>query len=79
MNDDKTLSLSETAKGIGIRAGLLAVGGLLITGWLVALATKVAGAAIHLMLVLGAGLIGAGLITYKVHELEKSREQPQLG
>ena len=79
MNETKdTISLSDTAKGIGVRAGLLAIGGLLVTGWVVAVATKIAGAAIHLLLILGAGLIGAGLITYKVREFEKHREQPQL-
>jgi hypothetical protein len=63
----ETTELKQMGKGIALRAGLLAAGGLLVTGWGIAMGAKVANAAIHLLLVAGVGLVGAGYVTYKVH------------
>lgn len=51
-----------TARGIGIRALLLVIGVVLIGMWLVSLALKIAGAAIHLLLWIGLILIVAGAL-----------------
>ena len=51
-----------TAKGIGIRALILIAGIVLVGIWLLSLALKIAGAAIHLMLWLGLILVVAGAV-----------------
>jgi len=71
MDNNESLDLRETANGLAIRAGLLTIGGLFIGGWITALAMKVAGKAIHLLVLLGAGLIIAGLGTYEVKKVQR--------
>jgi len=56
------MTVRTTARGIGIRALILVIGIILIGVWLVSLALKIAGAAIHLLLWIGLILIVAGVI-----------------
>jgi hypothetical protein len=70
MDNDNSLTIRDTANGLVLRAGLLTLGGLFIGGWVVALAMKVAGKAIHLLVLLGAGLIITGLGTYEVKKVQ---------
>jgi hypothetical protein len=70
MDNDNSLT-HDTANGLALRAGLLTLGGLFIGGWVTALAMKVAGKAIHLLVLLGAGLIIAGLGTYEVKKVQR--------
>ena len=72
-NDMKTLG-----RGMAVRAGLVAAGGLLIAGWGFAIGAKAASAAIQVMAIAGVGLLGAGYITYKVKRFEHRRQQPSL-
>ncbi|MCU1349465.1 MAG: hypothetical protein JWO56_2495 [Acidobacteria bacterium] len=74
----ETNELSTMGKGMAVRAGLLGAGALLIAGWGFALGAKVASAAIHFLLVLGVGLLGAGFITYKVKKFERSLQRPSI-
>jgi len=71
MDNNEQLDLRDTARGLAIRAGLLTLGGLFIGGWITALALKVAGKAIHLLVLLGAGLIITGLGTYEVKKVQR--------
>jgi hypothetical protein len=71
MDNNKSLTLRDTANGLVVRAALLGLGGLFIGGWITALAMKVAGKAIHLLVLLGAGLIIAGLGTYEVRKVQR--------
>ena len=71
MDNDNSLPLRDTANGLAIRAALLTLGGLFIGGWITALAMKVAGKAIHLLVLLGAGLIITGLGTYEVKKVQR--------
>jgi len=71
MDNDNSLTLRDTANGFVIRAGLLTLGGLFIGGWITALAMKVAGKAIHLLVLLGAGLVLTGLGTYEVKKVQR--------
>jgi hypothetical protein len=71
MDNNNSLNLRGTADGLAIRAALLTIGGLFIGGWVTALAMKVAGKAIHLLVLLGAGLIIAGLATYEVKKVQR--------
>jgi len=59
-------TLRGTARGVAIRAGLLAVGGMLIGGWIAGVAMKIAGKAIHLLLLAGVALLIGGITTYEV-------------
>jgi hypothetical protein len=71
MDNDNSLTLRDTANGLVVRAALLTLGGLFIGGWITALAMKVAGKAIHLLVLLGAGLIITGLGTYEVKKVQR--------
>jgi len=71
MDNNDSLTLRETANGLVIRAGLLTLGGLFIGGWITALTMKVAGKAIHLLVLLGAGLIITGLGTYEMKKVQR--------
>lgn len=65
------MTVRGTARGIGIRA-LVLVGGIVLLGlWLVSLALKIAGAAIHLLLWLGLILIAAGAIALVVRRVRR--------
>ena len=70
MNEQPT-KLRETLRGIGIRAGVLAVGGLVIGGALAATALKAAGTLMQVAagatLLLGA----AGFATYEAGKLRR--------
>ena len=63
---EEPLSLRDTARGVALRAGLLSIGALLISGWLLGVMMKVAGKAIHVLLVAGLGLIIGGIATYEM-------------
>jgi hypothetical protein len=75
--DPESLSLRDTARGVAIRGGALLAGGLLLSGWIAALAFRVASKAIHILLVLGLALIGVGVATYEVKKVEKRWRGPR--
>ena len=68
---EEPLSLRDTARGVAIRAGLLTVGGMLLGGWLLGVMMKIAGRAIHLLLLAGLALVIGGVTTYEVKKLTK--------
>ena len=68
---EEPLSLRDTARGVAIRGGLLVVGGILIGGWLLGVTLKIAGKAIHLLLLAGLALVIGGVTTYEVKKLQK--------
>ena len=73
---EEPLSLRDTARGVAIRAGLLTVGGILIGGWIVGASLKIAGKAIHLLLLTGVALVIGGVMTYEVRKnLGEDRHQ----
>lgn len=65
------MTARTTARGIGLRALLLIIGILLIGGWLLSLAFKIAGAAIHLLLWIGLILIVAGAIAVVMNKFKR--------
>ena len=69
------LSLRDTAKGVAVRGGVLLAGGMLLGGWIAALAFRAASKAIHLMLLFGLALVGAGFATYEVKKVERQWRQ----
>ncbi len=60
------MTVKSTARGIGLRALLLLVGGLFLAIWLAGLAMKIAGAAIHFLAVAAIVLIVGALVVHKV-------------
>lgn len=60
------VTVKSTARGMGLRALLLLVGGLLLAGWLVLLAMKIVGAAVHFLAVAAIVSIVGALAVRKV-------------
>ena len=69
--NEQTETLGDTAKAVAVRTAVLSVGGLLIGGWIIGLVMKVAGKAIHLLLIVGVSLLGIGLAAFEVKQLEQ--------
>jgi predicted alpha/beta-hydrolase family hydrolase len=69
------MSLRDTARGVAIRGGVLVVGGALIGGWIVGMAMKAAGKAVHLLLLLGVSLVATGVVTYQVKKHLQGRDE----
>jgi hypothetical protein len=65
------MTARDTARGIGIRALVLLAGIVLVGIWLLSLALKIAGAAIHLLLWLGLILIVAGVVAMAMRRLRR--------
>lgn len=69
--NEQPMSLRDTAKGIGIRAAILGVGGLVVGGWLTAFAMRTAGRIIQLMVGLVLLMLGAGAATWEFKKVQK--------
>ena len=79
-NNEEPMSLRDTARGIAIRAGVLTIGGILIGGWIVGVSMKIAGKAIHVLLLAGTALVLGGVATYEVRKhLPHRDEEPATG
>ncbi|HVG25699.1 MAG TPA: hypothetical protein VND45_16200 [Thermoanaerobaculia bacterium] len=65
------MTVRNTARGIGIRALILLAGIVLVGVWLVSLAFKIAGAAIHLLLWLGLALVVVGAFAVLRHKMRR--------
>ena len=78
--NEEPMSLRDTARGVAVRAGLLTLGGILIGGWIVGVSMKVAGKAIHFLLLAGTALVLGGVATYEVKKhLPGHGEEPATG
>jgi hypothetical protein len=76
MNEQPS-NLNDLARGIGIRAAVLGVGALVVTGSLAALTLKAASSAVKLALGTTLLVAGAGLAAYEVKRLQKHLAGPQ--
>lgn len=65
------MTVRTTARGIGIRALILLAGVVLVGIWLLSLAFKIAGAAIHLLLWIGLILIVAAALAVVVQRFRR--------
>lgn len=74
---DQPMTLKETAKGVGIRAGILALGGLVIGGWLFGLAAKAASGIVKIFVGLILLVIAGGYATYEVKKFERRWMKPE--
>jgi hypothetical protein len=75
IDNSEPMDLRETARGIAIRAGVLTVGGILIGGWIVGVSMKIAGKAIHVLLLAGTALVLGGIATYEVKKHLPHRDE----
>lgn len=62
--------MNRTARGIGLRALILIIGVVLVGFWLLSLAMKIAGAAIHVLLIVGLLFVIAGALSYVVRRFK---------
>ena len=66
------MSLRDTAKGIGIRAAILAIGGLIAGGLLTAAILKAAGSLVKLFVGAFVLLIGGGFAAWEIRKVRRS-------
>ena len=81
--DPQALSVSDTAKGIAVRAGVLAVGGLIVGTWLFSLAAKAASGVVKIAAGVLLLAIGGGVAAWEVRKVRNQmsadeRSQPAL-
>ncbi|HET7437216.1 MAG TPA: hypothetical protein VFN10_21085 [Thermoanaerobaculia bacterium] len=69
--NDPPLSLRDTAKGIAIRAGVLTVGGVVISAWLFSLAAKAASGLVKVLAGTLILAIGGGFAAWEVKKVQK--------
>lgn len=67
--------MNRTARGIGIRAVILLIGIALVGIWLISIALKIAGAAIHFLLILGLVLVVAGALSYFARRIKRDGDR----
>lgn len=65
--------MNSTLRGMGIRAVLLVIGIVLVGIWLVSLAMKIAGAAIHFLLIIGLLLVVAAVLSHVARRFKRRR------
>ncbi|HVE71552.1 MAG TPA: hypothetical protein VNI54_09315 [Thermoanaerobaculia bacterium] len=63
--------MNSTLRGMGIRAVILIIGIVLVGIWLVSLAMKIAGAAIHFLLIVGLLLVVAAVLIYVARHFKR--------
>jgi predicted lipid-binding transport protein (Tim44 family) len=71
------MSLRDTAKGIGLRAAILGVGGLIVGGLFTAAILKAAGTFVKLLLGLVLLLLGGGFAAWEIKKVQRSFEKKQ--
>ncbi len=71
------MSLRDTAKGIGIRAAILGVGGLIAGGLFTAAILKAAGTLVKVLLGRVLLLIGGGFAAWEIKKVQRSFEKKQ--
>ncbi|MGZ7042142.1 MAG: hypothetical protein ACXVH7_10165 [Thermoanaerobaculia bacterium] len=74
-SSSQPMSLRDTVKGVGIRAAILAIGGLIAGGLLTAAILKAAGTLVKVLV--GAMLlrIGGGFAAYEIRKVRRSFEE----
>jgi hypothetical protein len=65
------LSISDTAKGIAVRAGILSVAGIILGAWFFGIAAKAASGVIKILAGILLLLIGTGFATWEVKKVQR--------
>ena len=73
------MSVRDTVKGIGIRAAVLGVGGLVVGGLFTAAMLKAASTVIKILLGVMLLLIGGSVATWELKKVQKSLDRGHTG
>ncbi len=73
------MSVRDTVKGIGIRAAVLGVGGLIVGGLFTAAMLKAAGTLIKVLLGLMLLLIGGSVAAWEIKKVQRSFDRGNTG
>ena len=69
--NEQPMSLRDTAKGIAVRAGILGVGGVVVSGLVVSTMMKAAGTLVRALTGLFLLLITGGLVTWEARKVQR--------
>ncbi len=69
--NEQPMSLRDTAKGIAVRASVLGVGGVVVSGLIVSGVLKVGSALVRSLVGLFLLLVTGGLVTYEARKVQR--------
>lgn len=69
--NEQPMTLRDTAKGIAVRAGILGVGGVVVSGLVMSMAMKMAGALVRVLVGLFLLLVTGGVVTYEAKRVQR--------
>jgi uncharacterized membrane protein (Fun14 family) len=69
--NEQPMSLRDTAKGIAVRAGILGVGGVVVSGLVVSFAMKAAGTLVRVLVGLFLLMVTGGVVTYEANRVQR--------
>jgi len=69
--NEQPMSLRDTGKGIAVRAGILGVGGVVVSGLVVSTMMKAAGTLVRTITGLFLLLITGGLVTWEARKVQR--------
>jgi hypothetical protein len=69
--NEQPMSLRDTAQGIAVRAGILGVGGVVVSGLVVSTMMKTAGTLVRALTGLFLMLITGGLVTWEARKVQR--------
>jgi hypothetical protein len=69
--NEQPMSLRDTAQGIAVRAGILGVGGVVVSGLVVSTMMKTAGTLVRTLTGLFLMLITGGLVTWEARKVQR--------
>lgn len=69
--NEEPMSLRDTAKGIAVRAGIVGVGGVVVSGLVVSFAMKAAGTLVRVLVGLFLLLVTGGAVTYEANRVQR--------
>ena len=69
--NEQPMTLRDTAKGIAVRAGILSVAGVVLTGLVVSGAMKIGSALVRALVGLFLLLVTGGMLTYEAKKVQR--------
>jgi cobalamin biosynthesis protein CobD/CbiB len=73
MNEQRPETMSDLAKGIAVRAGVLSLVSVIVGAWVFSLAAKAASGIVKVLTALFVLTVGAGVVTWQVKKVQKHR------
>jgi len=69
--NEQPLTLRETAKGIAVRAGILGVAGVVVSGFVMSLAMRLASGLVRVLIGLFLLLVTGGVVTWEAKKFRR--------